>query len=181
VGLKYDRSSDVDQRSAASNRWGTASQRSTALHRDPASLTVRPGPMHSEGRIISRPSRHLIRRATSFKRPAHPLNRPFSSYGYYDFYSVFAISSWFLPPPPPTLFPHTFPSCVFLLSLRDEFLSLPPFLCPICWERTRTSSLEGCLSGGLSFCLYSFFSCLQGWINFFSLPDGLRHFFGDHN
>jgi hypothetical protein len=26
-----------------------------------------------------------------------------------------------------------------------------------------------------------FFSVSQGWINFFSLPDGLRHLFGDHN
>jgi hypothetical protein len=41
--------------------------------------------------------------------------------------------------------------------------------------------MEGCLSGGLSFCLFSFFSCLPGWIKFFSLPDGLRQLFGDHN
>ena len=41
--------------------------------------------------------------------------------------------------------------------------------------------MEGCLSGGLSFCLFSSFSCVQGWINFFSLPDALRHLIGDHN
>jgi hypothetical protein len=61
------------------------------------------------------------------------------------------------------------PDCFFVLSL-------PPFLCPVCWERTRTSSLEGCLHGGLFF-----LSSLRGRINFFSLPDGLRHLFRDHN
>jgi hypothetical protein len=68
-------------------------------------------------------------------------------------------------------------------ALHDAFLflSLPPFLCPACWERTRTSSLEGCLSGGLFLSVLFYFSCLQGWINFFSLPDGLRHLFVDHN
>ena len=35
------------------------------------------------------------------------------------------------------------------------FLSFPLFLCPVYWECTRTSSLEGFLSGGLSFCLFS--------------------------
>ena len=45
-------------------------------------------------------------------------------------------------------------------------------------ERTRTSYPEGCSSGGLSVFLY--FLC--DWINFSSLPDGLRQFlFGDHN
>jgi hypothetical protein len=33
-----------------------------------------------------------------------------------------------------------------------------------------------------AFCPHvSFFSCLQDWITFFSLPDGLRHLFEDHN
>jgi len=32
--------------------------------------------MQSEGRLISRPSRHLIRRATSFHRPLHPSSWP---------------------------------------------------------------------------------------------------------
>ena len=68
--------SDVDPRSAMSNRWGTSSPRSSALRRVPASLTARPGPMQSEGRLISRPSRHLIRRATSFHRPLHPSSWP---------------------------------------------------------------------------------------------------------
>jgi hypothetical protein len=32
------------------------------------------------------------------------------------------------------------------------------------------------------FCLsLCFLFVSQGWINFFSLPDGLRHLFGDHN
>jgi hypothetical protein len=31
------------------------------------------------------------------------------------------------------------------------------------------------------FCLSICFSVSQGWINFFSLPDGLRQLFGDHN
>jgi hypothetical protein len=31
------------------------------------------------------------------------------------------------------------------------------------------------------FCLSICFSVSQGWINFFLLPDGLRHLFGDHN
>ncbi len=37
--------------------------------------------------------------------------------------------------------------------------------------------------GGLlfRFCLSLLFSVSQGWITFFSLPDGLRHLFGDHN
>ena len=49
-------------------------------------------------------------------------------------------------------------------------------------ERTRTSYPEGCLSGGLSACLFFFLSFLCDWINFSSLPDGLRQFlFGDHN
>ena len=59
--------------------------------------------------------------------------------------------------------------------------SLPPSLCPVSGERTRISSLEGCLYGGLPFSLFFSFSCLQGFINFFSLPDGLRHLFGDRN
>jgi hypothetical protein len=33
----------------------------------------------------------------------------------------------------------------------------------------------------LYFSVFFFFSVSQGWINFFSLPDGLRHLFGDHN
>jgi hypothetical protein len=48
-------------------------------------------------------------------------------------------------------------------------------------ERTRTSSTEGCLYGGLSICL-SFYTFFWDWINFSSLPDGLRQFLcGDHN
>ncbi len=85
-------------------------------------------------------------------------------------------------PASPTLFPNVFPSCVFLFSLVMSFffLPFPPFLCPVYWEGTRTSSLEGYRSKVLSFCLFSLsLSCL-GWINFFSLPDGLHHFIGDH-
>jgi len=43
-------------------------------------------------------------------------------------------------------------------STPDRFfvLSLPPFLCPVCWERTRTSSLEGCLMEGC-------FSVFSSW------------------
>ena len=42
------------------------------LRRVPARLSARPGHMHSEGRIICRASRHLIRRVVSFDRPIHP-------------------------------------------------------------------------------------------------------------
>jgi len=45
--------------------------------------------------------------------------------------------------------------CMYTYYWRLLFLSFPPFLCPVYWERTRTSSLEGFLSGGLSFCLFS--------------------------
>jgi len=41
--------------------------------------------------------------------------------------------------------------CISLLA----YFSFPPFLCPVYWERTRTSSLEGFLSGWLSSCLSS--------------------------
>ena len=38
--------------------------------------------------------------------------------------------------------------------------------------------MEGCcFVSAFSIC----FSVSQGWINFFSLPDGLRHLYGDHN
>jgi hypothetical protein len=44
---------------------------------------------------------------------------------------------------------------------------------------------EGSSRGGLLFrfyiSLFFFPSVSQGWINFYSLPDGLRHLFGDHN
>jgi hypothetical protein len=39
--------------------------------------------------------------------------------------------------------------------------------------------VEGCCFVSVSLCV--FFSVSQGWINFFLLPDGLRHLFGDHN
>jgi hypothetical protein len=39
--------------------------------------------------------------------------------------------------------------------------------------------VEGCCFASVFLCV--FFSVSQGWINFFSLPDGLRHLFGDHN
>jgi hypothetical protein len=51
-------------------------------------------------------------------------------------------------------------------------------------------SVQGFSFGGLftwravvSLLYFSVFfsSVSQGWINFFSLPDGLRHLFGDHN
>jgi hypothetical protein len=37
--------------------------------------------------------------------------------------------------------------------------------------------VEGCCFVSVFLC----FSVSQGWINFFSLPDGLCHLFGDHN
>jgi hypothetical protein len=64
---------------------------------------------------------------------------------------------------------------------RDFFVSLS-----CCWERTGIFPSEGSERGGLlfCFCLYNdddaSFSVSQGWMNFFSLPDGLRHLFGDH-
>ena len=47
----------------------------------------------------------------------------------------------------------------------------------------RDFALEGLQRGGMlfRFCLSVCFSVSQGWINFFSLPDGLRHSFEDHN
>jgi hypothetical protein len=39
--------------------------------------------------------------------------------------------------------------------------------------------VEGCCFASVF--LWFFFSVSQGWINFFSLPDGLRHLFGDHH
>ena len=59
---------------------------------------------------------------------------------------------------------------------------LTPSLSLSCFEgeRTRTSYTEGCLYGGLSVCI--FLSFFWDWINFSSLPDGLRQFLcGDHN
>jgi hypothetical protein len=70
----------------------------------------------------------------------------------------------------------------FFLSVMSFFFSLSLHFCVLFAGSVHgLSSLEGCLSGGLSFCLFSFFYCLQGWISFISLPDGLRHLFGDHN
>ena len=43
-----------------------------------------------------------------------------------------------------------------------------------CWERTRTSYTEGCLYEGCLYVCLSIF--LWDWINFSSLPDGLRNF-----
>jgi hypothetical protein len=39
--------------------------------------------------------------------------------------------------------------------------------------------VEGCCFVSVFLCF--FFPASQGWIHFFSLPDGLRHLFGDHN
>ena len=41
--------------------------------------------------------------------------------------------------------------------------------------------LEGYLLGGLSFCVCDFFPVSVDGSTFSSLPDGLRHFYGDHN
>ncbi len=41
--------------------------------------------------------------------------------------------------------------------------------------------MEGCCFASVFLCVLSFFSVSQGWNYFFSLPDGLRHLFGDHN
>jgi hypothetical protein len=38
--------------------------------------------------------------------------------------------------------------------------------------------VEVCCFASVFLCV---FLCLSGLINFFSLPDGLRHLFGDHN
>ena len=43
----------------------------------------------------------------------------------------------------------------FLLHFLLAYFSFPPFLCPVYWERTRTFSLEGFLSGWQSSCLSS--------------------------
>jgi hypothetical protein len=39
--------------------------------------------------------------------------------------------------------------------------------------------VEDCCFVSVLLCV--FFSVSQGWINFFSLPDGLSHLFGDHD
>ena len=57
------------------------------LRRVPARLPDRPGHIPSEGRIICRASRHLLRRATSFQRPIPtPSQLTFSSSGYFLFW-----------------------------------------------------------------------------------------------
>jgi hypothetical protein len=48
---------------------------------------------------------------------------------------------------------------------------------------TTVLTAVGSPRGGLlfRFCLFLCFPVSQGWINFLSLPDGIRHLFGDHN
>jgi len=71
------------------------------------------------------------------------------------------------------------------LRRRLRVIFFPSGSC--CWERTgifvrRTLHVEGCCSASVFLCvLCVLFSVSQGWIYFFSLPDGLRHLFGDHN
>ena len=57
------------------------------------------------------------------------------------------------------------------------FLSLSVLFFYIWW----TIYLEGYLLGGLSFCVCDFFPVSVDGSTFSSLPDGLRHFYGDHN
>jgi hypothetical protein len=44
----------------------------------------------------------------------------------------------------------------------------------------RTNKRHHHLFASVFLCFFPPLS-LKGWINFFSLPDGLRHLFGDHN
>ena len=73
-------------------------------------------------------------------------------------------------------------------TLESVFICLHLFVCPIYWERTGTSYLEGyllegSLPGELFLCLLFVFcvslSFMSPWLGagstFFSLPDGLRH------
>jgi hypothetical protein len=108
------------------------------LRRVPARLSARPGHMHSEGRIICRASRHLIRRVVSFDRPIHPSSGcsflPLGTFLFCirDFHvrcsrthppswertaseCIIHLRSLFVSPPHP--FPPVFNSCAFLSFL----------------------------------------------------------------
>jgi hypothetical protein len=146
-------------------------------------------PPHSEGYILSPASSPILLADLSLLQGFSLLSSQFpcSMFSHTaSFLGAYSIcmhhASMFCVCPPPTLFPTAFPSCVFPFSL---------FICtPMCYlfggllvSCYFLSSLEGSPRGVLllrfrtSLC----FSVSQGWINFFSLPDGLRHLFGDHN
>ena len=73
---------------------------------------------------------------------------------------------------------HPYPFCIFLfLSLRAPLCAVSLKGLYIWW----TIYLEGYLLGGLSFCVCDFFPVSVDGSTFSSLPDGLRHFYGDHN
>jgi hypothetical protein len=95
---------------------------------------------------------------------------------------------------PPTTTPRDFCFSVLLLGAtgRERVLFIGTQFSILYTGRERVLFIgtqlsnflsEGSQRGGLlfRFCLSLCFSVSQGWINFFSLPDGLCHLFGDHN
>jgi hypothetical protein len=80
----------------------------------------------------------------------------------------------FCPPPPHFFLMHFLLANFSFLSVMSFFFSLSLHFCVLFAGSVHGLSLWGAvyLEDCLSVC---FFSCLQGWINFISLPDGLRH------
>jgi hypothetical protein len=143
VGLKYDHRF----RCRPSLHSGCVELMFYSLHRVPARLPARPGGPHAFGGPHHLQGfSQIIWRVTSFDRPISiPSGCPFLLKG--NFYSVFAISTLNVPAHNLILgsVQHLYasyisvlfvPPTLFLSHLIFSYISL--FLCPVCWDCTRT-------------------------------------------